>query len=551
MTAVLERLQRATEPLGEPRSWDVHRVLRVGTLAALFLLIAWVHAGNFGVYPLLQDDEGTYVAQAWALLERGELSHYTYWYDHPPGGWIVLAAWAWLTDGFARSASAVAMGREVALIATMISSWLLYVLARRSGLRWGWAALAVALFALSPLGVDHLRMVFLDNLVTPWILAVFVLLKGKRSLAAYTGAGVCFALAVLTKLTAGLFLPLVLWELWRTAYPNHRRYAVVLLLGTFALMVSLFPLMALLRGELIATPHNTSLIDGLRFQLLDRQGSGSLLDPDSELWTTLNTWLASDHLLIYAGLLATIPALFFRHVRLYALIVLVHAAMLVRSGYLPVPFIIQVLPYLALVVVGTLDGLWNVAVQARHQRGLADLLRASAAAAVIAAFAVGLLVPMTQSWPGKLQQARTENVSVAYEQAIPWIMENVDPDSNIVVENQTWLELVRAGRPEASTIWFYKPGLDPAVPFSGPEDFDYIVTSLILNSSAEVLPEIKNLLEQSHPVKRFGEGDQFVEIRRIDESGQLAATADVADAQRTVSGFQPETRTRAPWLTRQ
>jgi hypothetical protein len=528
VTAVLERLQPDdAQPHREPRSWDIHRLLRVGTLGALFLLIAWVHARNIGAYPLLQDDEGTYVAQAWALLERGELSHYTYWYDHPPGGWIVLAAWAWLTDGFARATSAVAMGREVALIATMISSWLLYVLARRSGFRWGWAALAVALFALSPLSVDHLRMVWLDNLVTPWVLAVFVLLKGKRSLAAYTGAGVCFAFAMLTKLTAGLFLPLVLWELWRTAHPHHRRYAVVLLLGTLGLVFSLFPLMALLRGELIATADNTSLVDGLRFQFLDRQGSGSLFDPESMLWTTVNTWLASDHVIIYAGLLATIPALFLRHVRLYALIVLVHAAILLRGGYLPTPFIVQVLPYLALVVAGMLDGLWTTAFQARPQRGPADLLRANVAAAVIAAFVAGLLLPITQSWPGKLQQARTENASVAYEQAVPWIMENIDPDSNIVVESQTWLELVRAGRPEASTIWFYKPGLDPAVQLSGPDDFDYIVTSVILNSSAEVLPDIKILLEQSQPVKRFGEGNEFVEIRRIDKSGQQVATADV------------------------
>ena len=32
------------------------------------------------------------MAEAWAVYMRGDLAHYTYWYDHPPGGWLQLAA---------------------------------------------------------------------------------------------------------------------------------------------------------------------------------------------------------------------------------------------------------------------------------------------------------------------------------------------------------------------------------------------------------------------------------------------------------------------------
>jgi hypothetical protein len=55
------------------------------------------HAGvrliNLGGSPQRVDDEGTYVAQAYAVSRLGDLSHYTYWYDHPPLGWIQIAVW--------------------------------------------------------------------------------------------------------------------------------------------------------------------------------------------------------------------------------------------------------------------------------------------------------------------------------------------------------------------------------------------------------------------------------------------------------------------------
>jgi hypothetical protein len=60
----------------------------------------------------------------------------------------------------------------------------------------------VLLFALSPLAVSSLRMVFLDNLATPWVLSAFVLAASpKRRLWSYAASGACFAVAILTKET--------------------------------------------------------------------------------------------------------------------------------------------------------------------------------------------------------------------------------------------------------------------------------------------------------------------------------------------------------------
>ena len=99
------------------------------------------------------DDEGTYLAQAWAVQQGHGLAHYTYWYDHPPLGWIQIAGPTWLPPMLLPDIPAVAAGRLVML--------LVHRRQRRAALhhrpaaafsRWA-AALAVLLFGLSPLAV--------------------------------------------------------------------------------------------------------------------------------------------------------------------------------------------------------------------------------------------------------------------------------------------------------------------------------------------------------------------------------------------------------------
>ncbi|MDF2584095.1 MAG: glycosyl transferase, family 39, partial [Mycobacterium sp.] len=66
-------------------------------VAALMAVTAVLRLVNTAGSPVRLDDEGTYVAQAFAMVQWGELAHYTYWYDHPPAGWLQLAAWMTLT----------------------------------------------------------------------------------------------------------------------------------------------------------------------------------------------------------------------------------------------------------------------------------------------------------------------------------------------------------------------------------------------------------------------------------------------------------------------
>ena len=107
------------------------RQIAVGVVV---LFIALVHLVNINNWPLFFDDEGTYVAEAWAVYTRGELAHYTYWYDHPPGGWLQLAAFLAPLNLLGVDSS-VLVGRYVMVLCTAVTSVLIFKLGRNLGLR--------------------------------------------------------------------------------------------------------------------------------------------------------------------------------------------------------------------------------------------------------------------------------------------------------------------------------------------------------------------------------------------------------------------------------
>ena len=183
-------------------------------LGILLILTATLRLINLTGSPARLDDEGTYMAQAYAVAEWGELAHYTYWYDHPPAGWLQLALWT-VISGPDFGGNAVAAGRYLMVIVAVITAALLWALARRIEMsRWASAA-AVAVFALSPLAISLSRTVYLDNLATAWVLGALVLLCSPRyRLSAMFGAATCFGIAVLTKETMLLLLPMFAWLVW-------------------------------------------------------------------------------------------------------------------------------------------------------------------------------------------------------------------------------------------------------------------------------------------------------------------------------------------------
>ncbi|MFN3217160.1 MAG: ArnT family glycosyltransferase [Acidimicrobiales bacterium] len=337
-----------------------HRV-DIAVLGLLLVVTGILHGIGMTNNPERGDDEGTYMAQAWAL-QQGELAHYTYWYDHPPLGWVQLAGFEAITGALDDSASSVAAGRHAMLLVKLVSVVALYVLGRRLGLAIGWSATTVALFALGPLALPLQRGVWLDNIGVMWALIAFALAADRRGrMDTKALASVCLAIAVLTKATLLLVAPFVFYVLWQSTPPRLRTMTMAVSGAIAGLLVSMFPLMALLRGELIPSDSRVSLISAAHWQLFDRESSGSLFASGTDAANMLDSWLGSDGLFLTLGLASIVPALAIRRLRPIGLCLLLHALMPLRGGYLPVPYLIVVIPLVALCIGGVGDTLHRAA----------------------------------------------------------------------------------------------------------------------------------------------------------------------------------------------
>src|SRR6185437_10029721 len=111
--------------------------VRLEPIVVLALIAIGVvsHGLNMFQFPSFTgiDDEGIYASQAWAILREGQLSPYTYVYDHVPGGWIVLAAWMGITGGPHAFGGAIDSGRVLMLLLHVASLVMLYRVARKLG----------------------------------------------------------------------------------------------------------------------------------------------------------------------------------------------------------------------------------------------------------------------------------------------------------------------------------------------------------------------------------------------------------------------------------
>jgi len=546
------------------RTWiRVHR-LSLLLLVGLVMVVGIVHGWGMASSPGPSDDEGTYMAQAWAVQRTGQLAHYTYWYDHPPLGWLVIAGWTWVTGAFERSAGAVAAGRELMLLVQLASCALLYALGRRIGLHRLAAAVAVLLFALSPLGLSYHRMVLLDNLAMAWALAALVLVSSPNSkLWAFAGGGACFAAALMTKETTLLLLPAVVVQLWSRCDRRTRRFCLTAFASSLVLTAVAYPLAALLKGELLPGGDHVSLLEALRFQLFTRPSSGSIFDATQPAHRTVSGWLDLDPWLLGAGLVALLPSLWIPKLRPMTLALAIPALMVMRDGYLPGPLVIGLLPFAALLVAGLGDALWfraprtspqgHPALEARRRavlslpqapeahhppprsaRSLAGLT-VRRATVLVALVLAGIFV--APQWARGDRSLMTTAPGAPVDQATGWIDRNVSHDSRLLVDDTMWVDLVERGfNRDLGVVWFYKldfsANLDPSVAERLPDGwrhFDYVVSTPVMQAGLTDLPrgldEVRQALANSETVAVFGGGRERVEVRRVVKPGPAKPTA--------------------------
>jgi 4-amino-4-deoxy-L-arabinose transferase-like glycosyltransferase len=490
-------------------------------LLALLAVVGVVQATNMLHWPNTQFDEGTYVANAWAV-EHGALAPYTYSYGHPPLAWLLITLWTWAHGTVADGGYSLDTGRQFMFVVTMVSCSLVFTLARRLDMGRAFAAAAVILFALSPVALYYHRAVLLDNIAIAWALAAFVLaLTPRRRLWAFAGSGACFALSVLSKETTLVLLPALLFAAAPNADPRTRRYCLTIFASFFALIALTYPLYATLKGEFLPGEGHVSLVGYTIVQLFTRKATGSVFDPGSETHAIVNYWLQLDPWLLGAALVCSPIALARRGSRAIALAFLIQVVMILRPGYLPNMYVLGLVPFAALIVAGTGDALWR---RSRATSSTALAWSGGAAIAALAAVAVLLVAPL---WIETDRQATSVTLDEPRRAAERWLLENVGHDERVIVGDEFWIHLVEHGFDDqpvrggffSRTVVVYWPlDYDPAVQRRFPggwREFDYIVSTEGVRVTMNRTPTTAAALEHSSVVARFGRGAQRIEVRAI------------------------------------
>ena len=483
--------------------------------ALILVCAAFLAYTNLASAPAFQNDEGVYTYQARSIF-GGALAPYSYWYDHPPFGWIQLAAFGWIPKLFGLGGNAVASMRYVVASYLVLNAVLLYALARRVGLRQVFALVCAALFVLSPISLELGRQVLLDNLAMPWILAAFLLaLSPSRNLLAHVGAGACFALGVLSKETMALYGPVLLYLLWRNCHHQTRAFSLLGFLSVGGLLISFYPLMALLKGELLPRQGRSTLADALLFQFVGRRGSGYPWQSGSVRNELIHGWLLLDGHLLSAGITAAVLVVLIPRIRWIGLAVGLFLLPLVASqGYLPKMYVVSGLPFLALAVGAAADALWSRRA-ARPGWWRRPML---AATGVVMVAALGAMALPNWQQHDVATLARLENSE--YVQTVNWLTGNLSRSAVVVVPPSMWQDLRDAGwANEWAVIATEKVDLDPlafarAHP-GGRKELDYIVVNEQVKSDVTYLglTQLDQALQGATAVATFG-STRVMKVRR-------------------------------------
>jgi hypothetical protein len=223
-----------------------------------------------------------------------------------------------------------------------------------------------------------------------------------------------------------------------------------------------------------------------------------------------------DTVLLVGGFTATLFAMGVRKLRAPAIAAGLLAIIALRpSGYLPAMYVIQALPFFAIVLAGAVEicVTWALTAPLRHLRWL----RWSVLVVTVLIAATHLL----PRWYAGDRRALTTDDNARYRAAATWLRADApDHGDTVIVDDVLWLDLVNAGYRRDRVIWFYKLDLDPEVAARlahGWRDVDYLVSTPAVRQGSNALPTIATLLHNSAVVRTFGVGDDRIEIRRVDK----------------------------------
>jgi 4-amino-4-deoxy-L-arabinose transferase-like glycosyltransferase len=491
-------------------------------LVTLLVVVVIIQAQNLFRFPYYQDAEGTNIANAWSLQNTGELTPYTYAYDEPPAGSFVLTIWTILTGGVSAFGFSVNSGRVLMLVLHLITTGILYGIAKKTSKSDLAALVAALVFAFSPLVVGLQRRVLLDNIMLVWfLLSIYLMVGENRTLGHYIASAAAFALAVLTKGGVIGFLPVLVYIILSRADKHHRRFAAWQWATVAGLLIFLYPLYAQMRLELFpegtllggSFPH-VSLLEALA----DRgPQTGAFLNLFSGLSQSFNLWVdisnvTADPVLVYGGLISAlfvfILALDNKNARAVLAMNLGYLLYLVAAGTVFSSDVLIFLPILALNVGMVFGALAHTIIGSRGsvwKYGFVSLV------------SLLLLYPFGMFYGNRLELYTQDQVSGQID-AVSWVEEHIADDAVVVTDNYAFVEL-RQTMPNAHHYW--KVDTDPAVTFTILEgnwcNIDYLITTPQVLADIETyhLEMLREAFNNSELLMAYPNDGWPVEVRQV------------------------------------
>ncbi len=492
-------------------------------LVATLIVVGVLHAQNMFHFPYYQDVEGTNMSNAFAILDQGQLSAYTYAYEEPPAGSYIMSGWMLINRAISVFNSPIEAGRALMLVAHILTCTLIFAITRKVTRLDLAALIAVLVFAFSPLAIALQRRVLLDNLMIVFLLAaLFQMLGYQRKLSHYLTSAIFFALAVLTKGAALYFLPAFIYGIRTNADPHHKRFALNLWLAVALMLISFYPLYAQMKQELMPQGwflggdfEHVSLLESVTDRGVDNGrflNMANGLEGTFDLWTNLEH-ITADPVILLGGLASFAFAFIFaidnRLLRTVVAMTICAFIFILFGGTVFDSHAVLLLPLFA-IMIGAVTGAFSKLVGRIFPLGIVRL-------GIKVIVAIALLYPFWIYYSNRLEVYTMDQVT-GQLRAIEWLQKNIPEDAVIVTDNFAFVDL-RETHP--NTEDYFKVETDPQIrDLKLKRDvcaIDYVVTTpqVLADVSTFNMEFMKPVLDNSEVLITYANNGWPVEIRQV------------------------------------
>jgi hypothetical protein len=553
----------------QPPKQGALQVLELLLIGTILLIAGLAHGIGMFNNPFYLGDEGIYMSEAWAVVKQLRLDPYTYTYGHAPFGWLQIALWIVLVGGFHVFGTTIETGRALMLVFQIGSTYLLYRIARKISGNVMVAVIACLLFALSPYAIYIHRRVLLDNITTFWmLLSIVILLAERLTLTRVWMSAIAFAVAVLSKENAVLLLPALAYLVYYRAHKSHKGFATLGWVTITASIISMYVLLAILKGELFPpgtllggnAPH-VSLLGSAGWQAT-REHDGGVFDLHSKFWHTVGLWSnAEPDLIIGGSIFAIISILMIKRHRLIGIMGLATFSLwifLMRGSLVLDFYIAPELPFMALNIALVLGVAGNALVAlVRDFQGLrfrlafpkaivvsldppigqpstgrkmaVGLTSVLVQIALLSCCLVGLQTEYASPVLGLQQDPlslwKGANSVTTQKEAIQWVQTHVPTCDSIIIDPYMWTDLHDIpNKPNVEYTYahnYWQAELDPAILtkvfHNDWHNVDYIVATpgLLFDAHYYHLKLVEDALAHSTQVASFNASDWQINVFQV------------------------------------